>query len=148
MKRRTLLAAGGGALVALGAGLIVNRPDPATGLLPGAYTIDPLGPLTLNPGGEQTLTALSLCCAGVTWTLQAVYHRGRIAARLGTHLGWISLLIGVGFLLPDPDSEQEWQTLLFILGTARAYGKRRRRLAEMEREEEEWEQGPQGPGPI
>lgn len=36
MKRRTLLAAGGGALVALGAGLIVNRPDPATGLLPGA----------------------------------------------------------------------------------------------------------------
>ncbi len=36
MKRRTLLAAGGGALVALGAGLTVTRPDPQTGLLPGA----------------------------------------------------------------------------------------------------------------
>ena len=36
MKRRTLLAAGGGALVALGAGWTVTRPDPVTGLLPGA----------------------------------------------------------------------------------------------------------------
>ena len=36
MKRRTLLAAGGGALVALGAGYVVSRPDPVTGLLPGA----------------------------------------------------------------------------------------------------------------
>ncbi len=36
MKRRTLLAAGGGALVALGAGFVVSRPDPETGLLPGA----------------------------------------------------------------------------------------------------------------
>ncbi len=36
MKRRTLLAAGGGALVALGAGWTVTRPDPQTGLLPGA----------------------------------------------------------------------------------------------------------------
>ena len=36
MKRRTLLAAGGGALVALGAGWTITRPDPVTGLLPGA----------------------------------------------------------------------------------------------------------------
>lgn len=36
MKRRTLLAAGGSALVALGAGWTLTRPDPATGLLPGA----------------------------------------------------------------------------------------------------------------
>ena len=36
MKRRTLLAAGGGALVALGAGWTLPRPDPKTGLLPGA----------------------------------------------------------------------------------------------------------------
>ncbi|SFS20140.1 DsbA family protein [Yoonia litorea] len=36
MKRRTLLAAGGGALVALGAGWTITRPDPASGLLPGA----------------------------------------------------------------------------------------------------------------
>lgn len=36
MKRRTLLAAGGGALVALGAGWTLTRPDPQTGLLPGA----------------------------------------------------------------------------------------------------------------
>jgi protein-disulfide isomerase len=36
MERRTLLAAGGGALVALGAGWTLTRPDPATGLLPGA----------------------------------------------------------------------------------------------------------------
>lgn len=36
MKRRTLLAAGGGALVALGAGWTLTRPDPVTGLLPGA----------------------------------------------------------------------------------------------------------------
>ena len=36
MKRRTLLAAGGGALVALGAGWTLTRPDPKTGLLPGA----------------------------------------------------------------------------------------------------------------
>jgi protein-disulfide isomerase len=36
MERRTLLAAGGGALVALGAGWTLSRPDPATGLLPGA----------------------------------------------------------------------------------------------------------------
>ncbi len=36
MKRRTLLAAGGGAVIALGAGWMVTRPDPATGLLPGA----------------------------------------------------------------------------------------------------------------
>lgn len=36
MKRRTLLAAGGGALVALGAGWTMTRPDPVTGLLPGA----------------------------------------------------------------------------------------------------------------
>lgn len=36
MERRTLLAAGGGALVALGAGWTLTRPDPETGLLPGA----------------------------------------------------------------------------------------------------------------
>ena len=36
MKRRTLLTAGGGALVALGAGWTLTRPDPQTGLLPGA----------------------------------------------------------------------------------------------------------------
>ena len=36
MERRTLLAAGGGALVALGAGWTISRPDPVTGLLPGA----------------------------------------------------------------------------------------------------------------
>lgn len=36
MKRRTLLAAGGSALVALGAGWTLTRPDPQTGLLPGA----------------------------------------------------------------------------------------------------------------
>lgn len=36
MKRRTLLTAGGGALVALGAGWAITRPDPQTGLLPGA----------------------------------------------------------------------------------------------------------------
>jgi protein-disulfide isomerase len=36
MKRRTLLTAGGGALVALGAGWTLTRPDPVTGLLPGA----------------------------------------------------------------------------------------------------------------
>lgn len=36
MERRTLLAAGGGALVALGAGWMLSRPDPVTGLLPGA----------------------------------------------------------------------------------------------------------------
>lgn len=36
MKRRTLLAAGGGAALIAGAGWIVGRPDPVTGLLPGA----------------------------------------------------------------------------------------------------------------
>lgn len=36
MKRRTLLAAGGGAVLALGGGWLVNRPDPTAGLLPGA----------------------------------------------------------------------------------------------------------------
>ncbi|MCK0096961.1 DsbA family protein [Yoonia sp. F2084L] len=36
MKRRTLLTAGGGALVALGAGWTLTRPDPQSGLLPGA----------------------------------------------------------------------------------------------------------------
>ena len=36
MKRRALLAAGGGALVALGAGWTLTRPNPQTGLLPGA----------------------------------------------------------------------------------------------------------------
>ncbi len=36
MKRRTLLTAGAGTLVALGAGLTIGRPDPKTGLLPGA----------------------------------------------------------------------------------------------------------------
>jgi len=36
MERRTLLAAGGGALVALGAGWSLTRPDAETGLLPGA----------------------------------------------------------------------------------------------------------------
>ncbi|WP_439153618.1 DsbA family protein [Yoonia sp.] len=36
MERRTLLTVGGGALVALGAGWAVTRPDPETGLLPGA----------------------------------------------------------------------------------------------------------------
>ncbi len=36
MERRTLLAAGGGALVALGAGWMLTRPDPEIGLLPGA----------------------------------------------------------------------------------------------------------------
>ena len=36
MERRTLLTVGGGALVALGAGWALNRPDPETGLLPGA----------------------------------------------------------------------------------------------------------------
>ncbi len=36
MKRRTLLAAGGGAILTLGGGWAITRPDPATGLLPGA----------------------------------------------------------------------------------------------------------------
>lgn len=36
MERRTLLAAGGGALLALGTGWTLSRPDPVTGLLPGA----------------------------------------------------------------------------------------------------------------
>jgi len=36
MKRRTLLTAGGAAVVALGAGLVPTRPDPQTGLLGGA----------------------------------------------------------------------------------------------------------------
>ena len=36
MKRRTLLTTGTGALLALGAGITLYRPDPATGLLPGA----------------------------------------------------------------------------------------------------------------
>ncbi|WP_342077435.1 DsbA family protein [Yoonia sp. SS1-5] len=36
MKRRTLLAAGGGAFLAAGGGLFVARPDPVSGLLPGA----------------------------------------------------------------------------------------------------------------
>lgn len=36
MERRTLLAAGGGALVALGAGWTLTRPDAQAGLLPGA----------------------------------------------------------------------------------------------------------------
>ena len=36
MERRTLLTAGGTALVALGAGWTLTRPDPQTGLLPGA----------------------------------------------------------------------------------------------------------------
>jgi len=36
MERRTLLAAGGGAILALGGGFILTRPDPVTGLLPGA----------------------------------------------------------------------------------------------------------------
>ncbi len=36
MERRTLLAAGGSALVALGAGWTLTRPDTQTGLLPGA----------------------------------------------------------------------------------------------------------------
>jgi protein-disulfide isomerase len=36
MKRRTLLAAAGGAALISGAGWLASRPDPATGLLPGA----------------------------------------------------------------------------------------------------------------
>ncbi|WP_411891324.1 DsbA family protein [Yoonia sp. SDW83-1] len=36
MERRTLLAAGGGALLALGGGYLLTRPDEQTGLLPGA----------------------------------------------------------------------------------------------------------------
>lgn len=36
MKRRTLLTTGGGAMLALGAGWMLTRPDTATGLLPGA----------------------------------------------------------------------------------------------------------------
>ncbi|PUB11586.1 DsbA family protein [Yoonia sediminilitoris] len=36
MERRTLLAAGGGAILALGGGFLLSRPDPETGLLPGA----------------------------------------------------------------------------------------------------------------
>lgn len=36
MERRTVLTAGGSALVALGAGWAMTRPDPQTGLLPGA----------------------------------------------------------------------------------------------------------------
>ena len=36
MERRTLLTVTGGALVALGAGWTLTRPDPETGLLPGA----------------------------------------------------------------------------------------------------------------
>lgn len=36
MKRRTLLALGGGAIMAAGAGWLVSRPDPVSGLLPGA----------------------------------------------------------------------------------------------------------------
>ena len=36
MKRRTLLAAAGGAALISGAGWLIGRPDPVTGLLPGA----------------------------------------------------------------------------------------------------------------
>jgi protein-disulfide isomerase len=36
MKRRMLLALGGGAVMAAGAGWLISRPDPVSGLLPGA----------------------------------------------------------------------------------------------------------------
>lgn len=51
MERRTLLTAGGGALVALGAGWTLTRPDPQTGLLPGAamaQSTDGVAPLVME----------------------------------------------------------------------------------------------------
>ena len=63
------------------------------------------------------LTSLALCLAGVTWTAQAIYHhRERPGARVGTHLGWMSLLLGLAHWMPWPADWNEAQTYLFVLG--------------------------------
>ena len=40
-------------------------------------------------------TAVAVTLTGVTWTLLALFFRTHRSARIGTHLGWISLLLGL-----------------------------------------------------
>ena len=58
-------------------------------------------------------TAIAVCLTGVTWTLLAVFFRARRGAVIGTHLGWISLLVGLllGNRLLDEPLHWSWPYL-------------------------------------
>ena len=62
----------------------------------------------------QTAVAVSL--AGITWTLLAASFRSHRGARVGLHLGWISLLVGLVLGNQLLDSPWHWSWPLLVTG--------------------------------
>lgn len=67
-------------------------------------------------GGVGPRTATALVFTGITWTLLGVYHRAHRRAVLGTHLGWIWLLIGVAFGYRHAVNDPHWSMPFLITG--------------------------------
>ena len=60
-------------------------------------------------------TAVAVTLTGVTWTLLALFFRTHRSARIGTHLGWISLLVGL--MLGNHLLETPWHWSWPVLAT-------------------------------
>jgi len=68
----------------------------------------------LDVSGIPLQTAISVSLTGVTWTLLAVLFRDRRGAVVGTHLGWITLLLGL--LVANQVLETPWRWQLLETG--------------------------------
>ena len=82
-------------------------------------------------------TAFAVILTGITWTLLAIFFRSHRGARLGTHLGWISLLAGLllGNHLLDIPWHWSWPVLvtgLVLQGLDLAYSRLRNTLPGIE----------------
>ncbi|MEO1993945.1 MAG: hypothetical protein ABGZ17_01550, partial [Planctomycetaceae bacterium] len=80
-------------------------------LLQNALTHANANLLHLNVSGIPLPTAIAVSLTGVTWTLLAVLFRERRGAVVGTHLGWIALLLGLLVGNQVLDTPWRWQLL-------------------------------------
>lgn len=67
-------------------------------------------------GGIQIKTALALGIAGVAWTFLAIYHREQRGAVAAVHLGWLSMLAGLGFGYWHQVADPCWTWPFLMLG--------------------------------
>ena len=94
-----------------------------------------LGDLDISRIPLQTAVAVTL--TGATWTLLSLFFRTHPAARIGTHLGWISLLVGLvlGNHLLETPWHWSWPlvaTGLILQGLEFAYLRLKTSLPEIE----------------
>ncbi len=65
--------------------------------------------------GMSTQSAVAILVTGATWTLVAAYCRKHGEARVATHLGWIWLGLGLGFLHWELSDAPRWDMPLLQL---------------------------------